>query len=75
MSNSKVLNLLMAVMLSSALLILEAIAYKLKYDLTLISNDPFVYTLFGIQIWIIYFTLVKLKFNSSLRGKNGYYDI
>lgn len=67
MTHMQFLNLLMASILAMALTISEALAYKLKYNLTPCSYDEIIIFFTILQALAIYFTLMKLKFN---QGKN-----
>ena len=65
MTHMQFLNLLMASILAMALIICEALTYKLKYNLTPCSYDEIIIFFTILQALAIYFTLMKLKFNQG----------
>lgn len=65
MTHMQFLNLLMASILAMALIICEALTYKLKYNLTPCSYDEITIFFTILQGLIIYFVLMKLKFNQG----------
>lgn len=65
MTHMQFLNSLMASILAMALIICEALAYKLKYNLTPCSYDEIIIFFTVLQALAIYFVLMKLKFNQG----------
>lgn len=65
MTHMQFLNSLMASILAMALIIFEALAYKLKYNLTPCLYDEIIIFFTVLQALAIYFVLMKLKFNQG----------
>lgn len=57
------MNILLAVILGLILIILEAMYYKLVYNLTIIANDSFIISLVVLQIIVLYLVLTVIGFN------------
>ena len=65
MTHMQFLNLLMATVLSMALLIAECIGYKICYGLRPYHKDEFMISLGVLQWLVVYTVLTKLKFNQG----------
>lgn len=65
MTHMQFLNILMATILSIALLMAECIGYKMMYDLRPYHKDEFMIFLGVLQWLVIYVVLTKLKFNQG----------
>ena len=65
MTHMQFLNILMATILSMALLMAECIGYKMMYDLRPYHKDEFMIFLGVLQWLVVYAVLTKLKFNQG----------
>lgn len=61
--NQKILNGLASVILTLLLVFMEAIAYKIEFNLTFDMNDNFFFLIGLIQFVIIFLVLEILEFN------------
>ena len=63
--NQKILNALASSVLTLLLVFMEAIAYKIEFNLTFDMNDNFFFLVGAIQFIIIFVIMEALEFNKQ----------